>query len=187
MSDRTETITPAQPSKGGFGWGMPVIIGAVLAVILNVFFVNIYVVPSSSMEPTLNVGDYILSVPAIDNKETPERGDIVVFHPPSSWDQPEGTVFVKRVIAVGGDVVECCGDDGHVKVNNVAVDETYIKNTNGDKNYSFKVPEGSVFVLGDNRENSADSRFHTDPFIPLENVIGQPLQLLYPFSHFKSL
>lgn len=187
MPEDTEQVTPAKPAKGRFGWGTPIIIGALLATLLNVFFINIYVVPSSSMEPTLNVGDYMLSVPAIDNKETPERGDIIVFHPPASWDQPEGTVFVKRVIAVGGDTVECCTSDGKVKVNGEAIDESYMKATNGKKSYSLSVPDGSVFVLGDNRENSADSRFHSDPFIPLENVVGQPLQLIYPFNHFKPI
>lgn len=187
MAEQTEQITPAKPAKGKFGWGIPIMVGAVLAIILNVFFVNIYVVPSSSMEPTLNVGDYMLSVPAIDNKETPERGDIIVFTPPASWKQPEGTIFVKRVIAVGGDTVECCTTDGKVKVNNQPIDESYMKNTNGNKNYSLHVPKGTVFVLGDNRENSADSRFHTDPFIPLENVKGKPMNIIYPFNHFKPI
>jgi signal peptidase I len=187
MPENTEQVTPAKPAKGKFGWTVPILIGALLATLLNVFFVNIYVVPSSSMEPTLNVGDYMLSVPAVDNKENPERGDIIVFHPPASWDQPEGTVFVKRVIAVGGDIVECCSLDGEVKVNDQPIKETYMQGSNGTKNYSLKVPEGSVFVLGDNRENSADSRYHSDPFIPFENVIGQPLQLIYPLNHFKSI
>lgn len=187
MPAETEQVPPAKPAKGKFGWGFPILIGAVLAIILNVFFVNIYVVPSSSMEPTLNVGDYMLSVPAIDNKAAPNRGDIIVFTPPASWNQPEGTIFVKRVIAVGGDIVECCTADGKVRVNNEPLDETYMKNSNGDRTYSFKVPEGTVFVLGDNRENSADSRYHSDPFVPLENVKGKPMQLIYPFNHFKPI
>lgn len=187
MPEKTEQVSPARPAKGKFGWGIPVSIGATLAIILNVFFINIYVVPSSSMEPTLNVGDYMLSVPAIDNKEAPERGDIIVFTPPASWKQPEGTVFVKRVIAVGGDTVECCTTDGKVMVNDQPIDESYMKSSNGNKTYSLLVPEGSVFVLGDNRENSADSRYHSDPFIPLENVKGKPMQLIYPFNHFKAI
>jgi signal peptidase I len=187
MAAQTEEITPAQPAKGKFGWGIPILIGAILAIILNAFFVNIYVVPSSSMEPTLKVGDYMLSVPALDNKQAPERGDIIVFHPPASWNQPEGTVFVKRVIAVGGDTVECCSSDGRVKVNNEPIDESYVQGSNDKIAYNLKVPEGKVFVLGDNRENSADSRYHSEHFIPLEDVIGQPLQLIYPFNHFKTI
>jgi signal peptidase I len=187
MPELTEQVTPAKPAKGKFGWGFPILVGAILAIILNVFFVNIYVVPSSSMEPTLKVGDYMLSVPAIDNQAAPERGDIIVFAPPASWNQPEGTIFVKRVIAVGGDIVECCNTEGKVKVNNQPIDESYSQGSNETKNYSLVVPEGTVFVLGDNREHSADSRFHSEPFIPLENVKGQPLQLIYPLTHFKSI
>ena len=186
MPEQTEQVTPAQPTKK-FGWGLPVVVGAILAIILNVFFVNIYTVPSSSMDPTLKVGDYMLSIPSIDNREAPERGDIVVFHPPASWNQPENTVFVKRVIAVGGDTVECCSSDGKIKVNNEPIDEPYTQGSNSSVKFNFTVPEGTVFVLGDNRENSADSRYHTEPFIPLKDVIGQPLQLIYPFNHFKSI
>lgn len=187
MPDKTEQVNAAQPEGKKFGWGVPVIVGAILAIILNVFFVNIYVVPSSSMEPTLNVGDYMLSIPAIDNKEPPKRGDIIVFTPPASWGQPEGTIFVKRVIGVGGDTVECCTTDDKVKVNNKPINENYIKSDNGDKNYIYKVPEGTVFVLGDNRDNSADSRYHADPFVPVENVKGKPMQLIYPLNHFKAI
>lgn len=188
MPELTEQVTPAKPAKGKFGWGVPVVIGAVLAIILNVFFVNIYVVPSSSMEPTLNVGDYMLSIPALENKDNPKRGDIIVFTPPASWDQPEGTIFVKRVIAVGGDTVECCTTDGKVKVNNQPIDESYMKNSNGSRTYSYKVPEGTVFVLGDNRENSADSRYHSsEPFVPIANIKGKPMQLIYPLNHFKAI
>ena len=188
MSADTENIAPSKPEKGRTGWGVPVLVGAILAMILNFFFVNIYVVPSSSMEPTLNVGDYMLSVPALDNSKPPQRGDIIVFHPPASWNQPEGTVFVKRVIAIGGDTVECCSIDGKVKVNDEEIDEPYLKGENGHLSYNLKVPAGTVFVLGDNRGNSADSRYHmSEPFIPLENVSGQPLQLIYPFNHFKTI
>jgi signal peptidase I len=187
MSADTENLAPSKPEKSKTGWGVSVLVGAILAMILNFFFVNIYVVPSSSMEPTLNVGDYMLSVPAIDNSKAPQRGDIIVFHPPASWHQPEGTVFVKRVIAVGGDTVECCSIDGKVRVNDEEIDEPYMKGTNGTLHYNRKVPAGTVFVLGDNRENSADSRFHEDPFIPEENILGQPMQLIYPFNHFKAI
>lgn len=187
MSADTEHV-PAAPSSKKSGLTVPVLVGAALAAILNIFFVNIYVVPSSSMEPTLNVGDYMLSMPVIDNKDDPERGDIIVFHPPASWNQPDGTVFVKRVIGIEGDNVECCSPEGNVVINGESIQEDYLKSNNGSLDYSVTVPEGAVFVMGDNRQNSADSRYHTDePFIPLDNVIGQPMQLIYPFNHFKTI
>ena len=187
MSEETEQVSPAKPERKKFGWGLPVIIGAFFAIILNMFFVNIYVVPSASMDPTLKVGDYILSVPALDNRQAPQRGDIVVFHPPASWDQPDGTIFVKRVIAVGGDTVECCSVDGKVKVNGQAITEPYAVGDNANLPYSYKVPQGTVFVLGDNRDNSADSRYHAEHFVPLNDIVGQPLGLIYPLDRMKTL
>lgn len=186
MSDNTEQVSPATP-KPKFQWGWSIALGAMLAIILNTFFIDTYIVPSSSMEPTLQVGDYMLSIPVIDNRDTPERGEVIVFHPPASWDRPENEVFVKRVVAVGGDAIECCSSDGKVLLNGEPLDEPYMQGSNDGLDYSVKVPEGTVFVLGDNRSNSADSRYHSEPFIPVENVIGQPFQLFYPFNHFQTI
>lgn len=187
MSEDTEQVTPPKPERSWRKWGIPVAIGGIGAFIFNAFFLQMYTIPSSSMEPTLQVGDYMLSIPLIDNRTPPERGDIVVFSAPSSWDKPDDMFLVKRVIGVGGDIVECCTTGGEVKVNNVVIDEPYLKGDNKQKSYSLVVPEGKIFVLGDNRENSKDSRFYSDPFIPLENVVSQPFEVIYPLNHFKFL
>lgn len=186
MTDNTEQVAPASP-KGKFQWGWSVVAGAMLALVLNTFFIDTYIVPSSSMEPTLEVGDYMLSIPAFDNRETPERGEVIVFHPPVSWNKPADEVFVKRVIAVGGDTIECCSTNGKVLLNGKELDEPYMQGSNEEFDYNLHVPEGTVFVLGDNRSNSADSRYHSEPFVPVENVIGQPFQLFYPFNHFQTI
>lgn len=165
-------------------------VGAVaLGVLVSVLFFRTYVVPSASMEETLKVGDYMFSVPLIDNANPPERGDIITFKPPVSWDEPEGDVFVKRVVAVGGDTVSCCGSDGKLVVNGESVDEPYLNyGAPGTLKFNYTVPEGSVFVLGDNRSVSADSRYHpTDPFVPLGNIVGQPFVVFWPLQDFRWL
>lgn len=161
----------------------------VLGVLISVLFLRTYVVPSASMEETLKIGDYMFSVPLIDNANPPERGDIITFHPPASWGEANGDVFVKRVVAVGGDTVSCCGADGKLVVNGASVDEPYLNyDAPGTLEFNYTVPEGTVFVLGDNRPVSADSRYHpTDPFIPVENVIGQPFVVFWPLQDFRWL
>lgn len=187
MSEVTETVKPAKAKKS-LGFLTPVIIGAILAGLLNFFFINIYVVPSGSMEPTLSVGDYMLSIPLIDNKNAPEKGEIVVFNPPTSWGQPDGTVFVKRVIGTEGDVVECCSAKGNLIINGVETEEPFLKEGNKtNEKWSVTVPQGKVFVLGDNRFNSGDSRYHSEQFIPVERIVGQPLLNIFPFNHFHAM
>ena len=187
MSKETEEIIPAKPKRRKFGWTASILTGGLLAVVFQYFLVDTYSIPSASMDPTLEVGDYIISVPLVDNRNAPERGDIVVFVAPDSWGKQPNEKFVKRVIAVGGDIVECCSSTGKVKVNNEEIAEPYMVGSNEDKTYSFSVPEGSVFVLGDNRSNSADSRAYSDPFVPVENIVGQPFQIIYPLDNFGSL
>lgn len=189
MDDEFEEVPPAKSTGLGFSsWMGAIFVGATFALIANLFFINIYNIPSESMDPTLRVKDYIISVPLLDNREDPERGDVVLFYPPESWDKPEGEVFIKRAIAIGGDTVECCSPEGEVLVNGEPIEEEYRQGGNGDLTYSFTVPEDSIFVLGDNREHSADSRYHPyEPFIPLDRVIGQPISIIYPFNHIKLL
>lgn len=174
----------------GVGFLVVLIVGVCLAFVINVYLLQLYKVPSSSMENTLQVGDYLLSVPLIDNNELPSRGDVVVFTPPVSWGEPEGTTYVKRVVGVGGDTVECCDSDGNVILNGVPLQEPYLKDglNNSNITYSYTVPEGYVFVLGDNRYNSYDSRYHpADPFIPVQSVLGQPLMVIWPAERWAVL
>jgi len=142
------------------------------------------------MENTLQIGDYMISVPLIDNNETPTRGDVVVFTPPVSWGEASGVTYVKRVIGVGGDTVECCDETGSVLLNGIPFKEPYLKNglNNAGITYSYTVPEGYLFVLGDNRAESYDSRYHpADPFIPVSAVEGQPLMVIWPAEHWAVL
>ncbi|ATL30799.1 signal peptidase I [Streptomyces formicae] len=151
----------------------------------------------------------------------PERGDVVVFKDPGNWleeeqgkkkDPPvvvkqikEGLTqigllpsdserdLIKRVIGVGGDTVKCCDKNGKVTVNGVPLDEPYIHP--GDKPSAFeftvKVPEGRLFMMGDHRSDSADSRFHrTEKFsgtVSEDEVVGRALVIAWPFGHWRKL
>ncbi|MCX4965120.1 signal peptidase I [Streptomyces sp. NBC_00654] len=153
----------------------------------------------------------------------PRRGDVVVFKDPGGWlnaeradtdgkDAPIGVKqvmelltfigllpsddeqdLIKRVIAVGGDTVKCCGEDGRVSVNGVPLDEPYLHPGNEPSTVQFevKVPVGRIFVMGDHRSNSADSRFHLDDAgrgtVSEDEVVGRAVVIAWPFGHWRTL
>lgn len=128
---------------GGFIWG------AVLY--------QPYTVPTDSMDPTVKAGDRVLAE-RVDGGEV-RRGDVVVFQDQAWGSEP----MVKRVVGVGGDTVGCCGDQGRLTVNGKPVQESYLKETGANSQSTFhstKVPQGRLFLLGDHRIDSADSRAH---------------------------
>jgi signal peptidase I len=118
-----------------------------------------YTVPTDSMDPTVKAGDRVLAE-RIDGGEV-RRGDVVVFQD-SVW----GSVpIVKRVVGTGGDKVACCTKQGRLSVNGESVDEPYLKSTGPDSQAPFKtttVPQGRLFLLGDHRTDSLDSRVHLE-------------------------
>lgn len=187
----------------------------VLAIVIKAFFVQAFYIPSGSMNDTLVLDDRILVQKVSYWAGEPERGDIVVFSDPGGWlssDEvrsadstvaralemfglyPTGGHLVKRVIGVGGDRVVCCDSDGRLTVNGVPLhEESYL--AEGEKpsliRFDVKVPDGYVWVQGDNRSNSADSRVHLgDPgggFIPVDDVVGKVFVVVWPWSHGKVL
>lgn len=191
----------------------------VLSLILKTFFFQSFWIPSSSMESTLQVKDRILVTKWRPGPFDLRRGDIVVFKDPGSWldgsYEPEptglaavwnnlltftgllpedaGEHLVKRVIGLPGDTVSCDPEDGLVRVNGIAIDEPYMKQ--GTRNclhpWSVDVPEGRLWVMGDNRSNSADSRAHLgDPgggTIPAANVVGTAFVVVWPLDHWSGL
>lgn len=157
---------------------------AIIAALIVAFFVITFVmqgfyVQSGSMRPTLEVGDRILVNKFIYRFTDPERSQIIVFRYPV---EPKRK-FIKRVIGVGGDTIAIIG--GQVFVNDVPLEEDYTLSP-GFSNYGpIVVPEDNYFVLGDNRNNSEDSRFWG--FVPRENVLGQALLIFWPVSRAKLL
>ncbi|MGH3312169.1 MAG: signal peptidase I [Streptomyces sp.] len=196
-------------------------IALVLALLIKTFLVQAFSIPSNSMQNTLQVGDRVLVdklTPWFGSE--PERGEVVVFHDPGGWlsespvPQPTGVGgavqqalsfvglmpsaeeqdLIKRVIAVGGDTVRC-ERGGSVKVNGKALDEPYIFPGNtacDDKPFGpVKVPEGRLWVMGDHRQDSLDSRFHQKlkggGTVPTDQVVGRAIVVAWPLTRWSTL
>ncbi len=163
----------------------------VVVVLVRVFIGEASVVPTPSMEGTVLVGDHLFldkalygpTVPVLGLRlpmlRSPRRGEIVAFRFPLD---PQMT-FLKRVVAVGGDTVEI--RRSQLYINGRAVGEPYVVHRNpageaSDNLAALRVPAGKLFVLGDNRDDSEDSRYWG--FVPVENVIGEPLLVYWSYD-----
>lgn len=220
MTEQADGVQPAAAKgrAGGFWRGVREIVIVVVAALLisavvRTFLMQAFWVPSGSMEQTLVRGDRIL---VWKPGGEPDRGDVVVFRDPADWlaDQPapvgiaglvnhaavflgvlpssSGDDLVKRVIGVGGDTIECCTPDGRIIRNGEPLDEPYIYPGDRTDQVRFRVtvPEGRVFVMGDHRSDSADSRFHLDEqdgTVPVENVVGRAVVIMWPVSRWATL
>jgi signal peptidase I len=190
------------------------VLALVLAIAIKALLMQAFYIPSGSMNDTLVLNDRILvqKVSYWGDGE-PERGDIVVFSDPGGWLEgpaaepttnpvvrgleifglyPTGGHLVKRVIGVGGDQIKCCDKQGRILVNGVPLNEqAYL--AEGEKpsliDFDVKVQEGYLWVMGDNRSNSADSRVHLgDPGggqVPVDDVVGKVFAVVWPLSHAK--
>ncbi|MET8774857.1 signal peptidase I [Nocardia sp. NPDC004654] len=200
-----------------------IVIAAVIAALMVSFVGRPYVIPSQSMEETLQIGDRIYVQKVSYYGSDPQPGDVVVFVGPPSWNTryqsirsdnaivrgvqnffsffglvpPDENDLVKRVIAVGGQTVQCCDAQGRVMVDGKPLDEPYVENDYrwlaGQQNPTYpagrvfgpvKVPEGHLWVMGDNRNQSADSRAHVGDewqgTVPIDNVRGKAVVKIWP-------
>lgn len=170
-----------------FSWGESLMAVLIFFVVVFTFFVRLIGVDGTSMYPTLQ--DH--SIMLVSNLGyTPEKGDIVIVRKEGFYsDQP----IVKRVIATGGDTVDIDPVTGDVIVNGEVLDEPYILekiNTlerMGDLSYPQTVPEGCIYVLGDNRNGSTDSRWSSLGMVDERYVLGHVLSVVFPFSDFGSV
>ena len=159
----------------------------VIFLVIQNFVAQPYRVQQMSMEHTLEPDQYVLVDKLTSHFDDYKRGDIVVFNPPSAWAPSDNTPFIKRVVGIGGDTVEI--KDNKVFVDGVALDEPYIYDNQGTlvtgDRASWVVPTGELFVMGDHRANSADSRV----FGPIEkkDVIGRAWLRYWPFNTFGIL
>ncbi|MGM9999627.1 MAG: signal peptidase I [Candidatus Bruticola sp.] len=158
------------------------IVAGVVAIVLITYIVRSFYIPSESMVPTLKVNDYILVNRFIYQMAKPSRGEIIVFHPPHV-ENPEETDFIKRVVAVENDVVEVAG--GVLYLNGLPQDEPFIKEEIESDFPAYRVPKDHVFVMGDNRNNSDDSRYWGP--LPLKNVVGKAFVIFWPISRQRML
>ena len=186
-----------------------VITAMVMAVIVKTFFLQAFYIPSESMEPTMLVDDKLLVQKVSYWSGEPNRGDIVVFDDPGGWLGeeesrhasnaiqraletvglfPTGGHLIKRVIGVGGDEIVCCNEAGRLTVNGTELAEPYLLDESAtvDQRFDVKVPDNHLWVMGDNRGNSADSRSHLgDPgggFIPVKAVVGKAWLRVWPWN-----
>jgi signal peptidase I len=194
-----------------------VIAALILTILLKAFVVQVFSIPSASMENTLLVGDRILVNKMVYRFRPIERGDIVVFSGSGSWDPPTpapgslfdrvwgdvtglvgiagpGTDYIKRVVGVPGDHVVCCNALGQVTVNGVALSEKsylYPDAAPSQIRFNITVPPGRLWVMGDNRADSDDSRYRTSDSgggsIPASAVVGRAFLVIWPLSRITDL
>jgi len=198
-----------------------VLIALVLALLIKTFLVQAFFIPSGSMENTLRIGDRVLVNKLVYRIRDIHRGEIIVFKGPPSWQEnpeftyhppsnpvakffhnigsalgvaaPSSKDFIKRVVGVGGDHVVCCDSQGHITVNGAALTEPYLfpGAKPSEQNFDVVVPKGHLWVMGDHRDSSADSRSHLSDgengTIPTDDVVGRAFVKVWPPKHWGTL
>jgi signal peptidase I len=193
----------------------------VISFLIKTFLIRSFYIPSQSMENTLVPNDRVIVSLLTPGLTSLQRGDVVVFSDPGGWlvSEPVAPVassplndilafiglaapsdndhLIKRVIGLPGDHLKCCNALGQLTINGVPLDEPYINLPTGvtkSDPYTFDVvvPKGDVWVMGDNRDESADSAYHssrkdTSPFVPITDVTGQAIMISWPFTRWTFL
>jgi signal peptidase I len=209
------------PKKGSLLREIPIIVVAalVVSIFVKTFLIHFFYIPSGSMENTLQIGDRIAVNKLANYFSDIKRGEVVVFKDPANWlgqapgetgskpvvalknalvtvgilPDPAKQYLIKRVVGVGGDTVICCDKAGRITVNGTSVTEPYIfaGNKPSDSTFTVKVPKGFIWVMGDHRGASADSRFHTEDIhhgmVPLNDVVGRAFATVWPVKDLKFL
>jgi signal peptidase I len=189
-----------QAGRRSFLHELPIlfVVALALAIVLKTFVVQAFFIPSGSMEPTLEPGDRVLVQKVVVG---PDRGDVIVFADPKGragpdrgvvggfvhWlstalgiERPEHEDFIKRVIGLPAETIEL--RNGRLFVDGLRIPEPYLEGPRDTRDYGpVEVPNGAVFVLGDNRLNSNDSRFGLG-FIPVDKVVGRAFVIVWPPS-----
>jgi len=204
-------------NKGSLLKELPVlvVVALVVSLVIKTFLVQFFYIPSGSMENTLQVKDRVAvnKIPFL--SKTINRGDVVVFRDPDNWlpqitdygtnkyvakakgalvavgvlPNPAKQYLVKRVVGVAGDHIVCCTKSGNLTINDVEVTEPYIFDGNkpSDMTFDVTVPKGKLWVMGDHRAASADSRYHQEDinkgFVPLSRVTGRVVAVIWPFKN----
>ena len=162
-------------------WVKSILIAVVLACFIRYFIVELYIVDGYSMRPTLQSQERLVVNKFIYRFRPPQHNDILVFRYPRDPSRD----FIKRVIAVPGETIEI--KDGRVFVNDILLNEPYILEKTLTEYPKVTVPEGTIFVMGDNRNNSEDSRFADVGFVPYDLIKGKAVLVFWPLSELKML
>jgi len=213
MTDAAPTARRTSIAKFVRDVAIVVVAAIVISIVIKAFLFRSFFIPSESMETTLMVNDRVIVNELVPDVMPLERGDVVVFADPGGWLPPQPEValdplqwvlsmvglsdadstqyLIKRVIGLPGDRV--VGDGlGTITVNGVALDEPYLHLPSGsDVAFDVTVPEGRVWVMGDNRGNSRDSRFHQEEAgkgsIALTGIVGRAVVVSWPIDHWTWL
>ena len=192
--------------------GIVLVTALILSALFRALFVQAFYIPSASMEQTLMVNDKIMVSKIATRIDGVRRGDVVVFTDPSDWlgvNTPTpgirgkiesalvfvgflpanmGEHLVKRVVGIAGDKIKCCDADGNIVVNGMSIKEPQIQAPTDQVQFEITVPPGYVFVMGDNRGNSRDSRYHLENgvngAVPLKSVLGRVFVIIWPTESF---
>jgi signal peptidase I len=154
-------------------WVKPIVIAVIIAVVINSFIIVNAIIPTGSMEDTIQVNDRLFAFRLSYLLSQPERGDIIIFD--SNY---EDKLLVKRIIGLPGETIEI--KDNQVLVDGVVIDESYVKEDIRGDFGPYSVPEDSYFMLGDNRNGSHDSRKWDNPYITKDAIKGKAFLKYYP-------
>jgi len=183
---------------------LPILLGVavVVAIVVRAFVLQTFYIPSESMEHTLDINDRVLVNKLVYDFRSPHRGEIIVFTAPDSWrNDPAEIDFIKRVIGVAGDHVVCCDPRHRILVNGHLLDEPYLyqdadgtADSASDEPFDITVPSGRLWVMGDHRSHSGDSREQLmrtkdvgQSTIPVTAVVGRAFVVFWPVSRGKWL
>ena len=162
-------------------WIISIAAAVVMALLIRTFIVELYIVDGPSMRPTLQHEERLVVSKFIYKLRDPERGEVLIFRYPRDPSRD----FIKRVIAIGGDTIEI--RDGRVYLNGKMQTEDYILEKTRSEYPKVTVPEGTVFVMGDNRNNSDDSRFADVGFVPFDLIKGKAVLIFWPLDKLQAL
>lgn len=179
---RTIHLKKSEGTAGIYEWVHSLVFAVAIVVIILTFFVRLVDVSGPSMLDTLKGGDKVVITNFL---YTPQDGDIVVISHGAVYSEP----IIKRVIATEGESLDIDFETGEVKVNGEVIDEPYIKSKTlaGDNEIPSVVPDGKVFVMGDNRGVSMDSRSRKIGLIDKKDIIGKARCVVFPFTDMKFL